>query len=486
MKHEEAMEYMNRYLDHDLSEEETEALFRHLGDSPEAREDFEFLKRLSDKMESLPDVAPPVSLVDSILPRLDTIDRLAASEAREEPAQVAEMESDRPQPGGISRRRERRFWNTALGRTAGGTAIAAAVLGIFVATYEPKEMPNAEVAPSAAVTGAADDTLIPSDKDHSTLQEQPAESGSTADTAQPEDQLVPDSTEDSGVMAQRIAPEDRPASDSPSDSATPDSSGGGATEKQIEPGGGSADRPAAGTEEQDRKGGAASDSGGKSSPPAAESQPSASAPDKQTKQGTESSDAKAPQTPAAPSDSQQKKANPGDKGGKTSDKPAAATETENNSEKNGGASGTTESVEPDDSAGEGDVSTFSIQQDAPEGDNSSTGSTPPDSQTKTPADNQKPADSKIYSMTAPTALATEWNSPDGTYTISYSGNMLKLNQIAADGSKPISTRKVDGSVSGGVWSADGKTFTYDLLKTDGSTAQETWTIEEVKLESGKK
>lgn len=75
MNCEEVMEYMQRYLDGDLSEQEKESMFAHLKSCVSCKEMFERLNRLSDELVSLPKVTPPFSIVDSILPQLDALDR---------------------------------------------------------------------------------------------------------------------------------------------------------------------------------------------------------------------------------------------------------------------------------------------------------------------------------------------------------------------------------------------------------------------------
>jgi hypothetical protein len=78
MKCQEVNELMQRYLDKDLGDMENSVLFKHVQECAECAAVFERLKRLSDELEQMPDVDPPVSLVDSILPRLEEIDRTGA------------------------------------------------------------------------------------------------------------------------------------------------------------------------------------------------------------------------------------------------------------------------------------------------------------------------------------------------------------------------------------------------------------------------
>lgn len=81
MKCSEVMDLMQRHLDNDLHEREQDELRDHLQECTSCAEMFERLNRLSDELVSLPKVVPPVSLVDSIMPRLEEIDRERKEEA---------------------------------------------------------------------------------------------------------------------------------------------------------------------------------------------------------------------------------------------------------------------------------------------------------------------------------------------------------------------------------------------------------------------
>jgi hypothetical protein len=75
MKCSEVTNLMQRYLDNDLREREQDEMHEHLRECTSCAEMFDRLNRLSDELVSLPKVVPPVSIVDSILPRLEEIDR---------------------------------------------------------------------------------------------------------------------------------------------------------------------------------------------------------------------------------------------------------------------------------------------------------------------------------------------------------------------------------------------------------------------------
>lgn len=58
MKCAEVMEWMHRYLDKDLSQDEIIEMFRHIDNCPSCAEVFERLTLLSNELEQLPDVKP--------------------------------------------------------------------------------------------------------------------------------------------------------------------------------------------------------------------------------------------------------------------------------------------------------------------------------------------------------------------------------------------------------------------------------------------
>lgn len=458
MKREEALEYMNRYLDHDLTKEETDTLFRHLGESPEAREDFEFLKGLSDQLESLPDVKPPVSLVDSILPKLDEIDRLAAIAAPEaQPEKLSEMESKRMLGEEVpKRRRAADFWRSTLGRTVGGTAVAAAVLGIFVANYEPQEMPNAEVSSSAAVTGATDETLVPS---NGTQTESAITDPSTeVESEQPETQLEPSENklrQNEGQTEAEETPsatEEGPTTDESTSTRSTEAEEPAQDAQPKDRGDAEATTPDSGTSSNEMKDNAKDN--GTSQQPAT--------PKTNASSNTDGTSRKNPGT----SDNSQPSTNQQDEKAPTVDATPPASPPAESGETEGGAAANEEG-EPNEG-----INTFSLGDEPPATDRESA---------TVPNDASDAMDNQIYSLTI---APLEWASPDGTYLITYSSNTLKL--LKGDRSKELNTHKVDGEVTGGMWSADGKTFTYDLIKADGTVSQGTWKIEEVKLEQGEK
>lgn len=76
----EVTELMQRYLDEDLNETENDDLQRHLSHCSNCTEMFERLRRLSDDLANLPKVTPPYSIVDSIMPQLEQLDKVPQDE----------------------------------------------------------------------------------------------------------------------------------------------------------------------------------------------------------------------------------------------------------------------------------------------------------------------------------------------------------------------------------------------------------------------
>ncbi|MEK5491538.1 zf-HC2 domain-containing protein [Paenibacillus sp. FSL R7-0297] len=161
MKCAEVMEWMHRYLDHDLSQEEMLEMFRHIDDCPSCAEVFDRLTMLSRQLEELPDVKPPFSLVDSILPQLEQLDR----GVREEPVMVG-SEDPKIVPFTRQSTRGKKSKGASIATRTGIGAAAAAVILLFAIFNLPESMPGADMdqaynaagseASSKMITGAAD------------------------------------------------------------------------------------------------------------------------------------------------------------------------------------------------------------------------------------------------------------------------------------------------------------------------------------------
>nr|WP_281288158.1 zf-HC2 domain-containing protein [Paenibacillus methanolicus] len=152
------MDDMQRQLDGDLDDRESEALMTHLRHCPDCAAMFERLQLLSSGLENLPKVTPPYSLVDAILPRLPLI----AAESDETPAaETTIAETPRVADELTERRAKRtRKWTDSYAvRALGGVFAAAVVAGLFMVTYSPGGSMNdsadtAQYAADAADSGA--------------------------------------------------------------------------------------------------------------------------------------------------------------------------------------------------------------------------------------------------------------------------------------------------------------------------------------------
>ncbi|MEK5030644.1 zf-HC2 domain-containing protein [Paenibacillus sp. FSL R7-0302] len=156
MKCAEVMEWMHRYLDHDLSQEEMLEMFRHIDDCPACAEVLDRLTLLSQQLEQLPDVKPPFSLVDSILPQLEQLDRGVP----EEPA-VMEPEDPKVIPFSRSNSRGKKSKGPSLAARTGIGAAAAAVILLIAVFNMPKSLPGADLDMSSNLmsSGAANSNM---------------------------------------------------------------------------------------------------------------------------------------------------------------------------------------------------------------------------------------------------------------------------------------------------------------------------------------
>ena len=156
MKCAEVMEWMHRYLDHDLSQEEMLEMFRHIDDCPSCAEVLDRLTLLSQQLEQLPDVKPPFSLVDSILPQLEQLDRGVP----QEPA-VMEPEDPKVIPFSRSNTRGKKSKGPSLAARTGIGAAAAAVILLIAVFNMPKSLPGADMDMSSNLmsSGAANSSV---------------------------------------------------------------------------------------------------------------------------------------------------------------------------------------------------------------------------------------------------------------------------------------------------------------------------------------
>ncbi|QYR20170.1 zf-HC2 domain-containing protein [Paenibacillus sp. sptzw28] len=131
MNCQEVMEYMQRQLDGDLDERETEILTTHTRHCQDCASMFERLKLLSAGLDNLPKVTPSYSLVDAIMPRLTELQAAKAADHSLMPINSEEhtaLPVRRADPGAAAARRRDRF---SL-RVIGGVVAAGVVFGMFL------------------------------------------------------------------------------------------------------------------------------------------------------------------------------------------------------------------------------------------------------------------------------------------------------------------------------------------------------------------
>lgn len=208
MKCAEVMEWMHRYLDKDLSQDEIVEMFRHIDDCPSCAEVFERLTLLSNELEQLPDVKPPFSLVDSILPQLAELDR----SSREQSAVRTEEPVVVPFSRESSRGKSSKGTSIAT-RTGIGAIAAAVILGIAIFNM-PDKMPGAEVEQmmqdsSTATSNNAGGMTADSQASTSgnSYEAAPANSGTDSGSLP----VAPDVSEDNAALDRAMGPVD-PAS----------------------------------------------------------------------------------------------------------------------------------------------------------------------------------------------------------------------------------------------------------------------------------
>ncbi|GIO55666.1 zf-HC2 domain-containing protein [Paenibacillus cineris] len=213
MKCPEVVEWMHRYLDYDLDEEETVKLYEHLKTCPECADTFRLLKSLSRDLEDLPKVTPKFSLVDAIMPQLDAIDqaRHEKSASLEEMPAPAEMVPVPSRPA-----RKGKFWNTVAGRTALGGAAAVVILGVAVLNYNPKQLSTAEEPPvntAASKEASGMDAAATSGAEQSKSNVVEQKTGSSEPAQDPSEEKMPASSDPSQLSESQDAGSDAAASD---------------------------------------------------------------------------------------------------------------------------------------------------------------------------------------------------------------------------------------------------------------------------------
>ncbi|MBD2844481.1 zf-HC2 domain-containing protein [Paenibacillus sp. IB182496] len=450
MNCQEVMELMQRQLDGDLDERESEILTSHTRQCPDCADMYERLSKLSADLENLPRVSPSHSLVDAILPKLEELERaerIAAPATSAAPA----AQADAPAPAQTSPTRARRLpwtkrWST---RAAGGALAAAVVVGLFIVTFDPALIGG---------PGASDNASYSADE--APLSSKMANQSTAADESMAQ-RMEHNETASGSDESSSAAPEDGAAGMTDRSTA----SGGAAPQETEEANGGAAnssDDGAAAADNAEPAGGAAADNAASTSD--ADQNADASQAE-ELPSGTESA-------PAAPADSPAKAplAPTASEGRAPQETPAAPAAEEDGAAAPAADADETraEQLQAPQSAGDGapqaeqdtDTAAPARQDEA-----DASGDMADDTQSDAPrggAGGYVPEKSQTIGIASGDALASPGvPSPDGAYEAVVSGSTLQLRN-AESGALLFESRKDDGRIVNVVWSDDGATLAYEV------------------------
>lgn len=209
MNCQEVMDYMQRQLDGDLDERETEILMNHTRHCSDCAAMFERLKLLNSGLESLPKVVPSFSLVDAILPRLAE-QQQASVESPEMPQIVIAGEAEASPPAARRRPRSNPAWRSWLPLSAAGGALAACVIVImfFITSNGSHRLSDSDSGNMTAdATTAADSAMNAATADTSASNDAAATNDGTAKKADEASALKAqdNATNDKKVAQQSLA-----------------------------------------------------------------------------------------------------------------------------------------------------------------------------------------------------------------------------------------------------------------------------------------
>ncbi|MEK4663227.1 zf-HC2 domain-containing protein [Priestia sp. FSL H7-0729] len=415
MKCEEVVEWMHRYLDHDLGEAETAQMLQHVAKCPECAENFSLLRALSRELEELPQVTPKFSLVDAIMPQLDAID-----EARKE--QSSTVQEMNPVPATFenlqrsSERKTKQKWlNSMAGRMSMGVAAAAVVLGFAIWGYQPEQIENAD---SMMLSSGAS-------QESGNVNENPL--SKSIENNDPAASSTP-SSNDVFVDKSNVSPTEP---DNQGVETTPEENGGEKVQEpevQSDP---TPQQPATESTPSSNKG--AQDNS--SSPPSTDNQ--------KNQPQNQDSEQKNPDSGSAPRSTADGEEN-------------GVTETDNED------SFTSQMIVPNGN------------EDAPVEGNSA-----PDSGANADASegNKGFAAGSDQEMTT-TAAPKEWKSPDGSYVVMLLGDQISIYSKPVsepDVLNLVEQRSIEGTLKSAGWSKDGTLFNYETDK-DGTTAKNSFNV----------
>lgn len=138
MTNTEIWEWMQRDLDGDLSHEEQRALFALLEKDTDLQQKYNRLKSVSLQLEQLPPVVPSISIVDSILPNLESAVATPAAKADLNMGVLPTLEvKSKPASPSESRKwKNKTVWFARIGSTA---VAACLLIGVMIIGKEANE-----------------------------------------------------------------------------------------------------------------------------------------------------------------------------------------------------------------------------------------------------------------------------------------------------------------------------------------------------------
>ncbi|QRG69528.1 hypothetical protein [Brevibacillus choshinensis] len=130
MTNEEIWEWMQRDLDGDLSPTEQDALYMILRKDSDLQLKYNRLKNVSEQLEKLPPVVPSFSIVDSILPRLESAAAVpaAAFALNEENLPTLEVKRNVSSPSETKKWKRMKVWLASIGSTAVAACLLIGIL----------------------------------------------------------------------------------------------------------------------------------------------------------------------------------------------------------------------------------------------------------------------------------------------------------------------------------------------------------------------